>query len=86
VLVHENAEGHAVIGEAVMQLALSGREISVASLLKELNRMAEGNISMFRQTDISDAINWLRRFAVNRDAEQPVPHLQEAAGLNEEKH
>lgn len=85
-LFHEDAEGHVIIGEAVMQLALSGKAINVASLLAELNGMAEEENSKSRQMDISDAVSWLRNFAVNGDAEQPVPHLQTSAGLNEEKH
>ena len=85
-LFHEDAEGHVIIGEAVMQLALSGKAINIASLLTELNRMAEKETSKPRQMDTSNAVGWLRKFAVNGGAEQPVPHLQTLAGLNEEKH
>ncbi|MBK0098936.1 hypothetical protein IBT49_23350 [Erwinia sp. S63] len=85
-LFHEDEEGHVIIGEAVLQLALAGKDITVFSLLNELNHMAEDEISVSRQMDISDARDWLLEYAVKGDAEQSVPHLQDSAGPNEEKH
>lgn len=85
-LFQEDAEGHVIIGEAVLKLALSGKVINVSSLLTELNRMAIEETSKPRQTDISDAVSWLRKFAVNGGAEQYVPHLRTPSGMSKEKH
>ena len=85
-LFHEDEEGHVIIGEAVLQLALAGKEITVFSLLNELNLMAKDKISVSRQMDISDVRNWLMEYAEKGDTEQSVPYLHNSAGLNEEKH
>ena len=85
-LFHEDEEGYIIIGEAVLKLALTGKEITVFSLLHELSHMAEDEVSVSRQSDISGARKWLLKYAGRGDAEQPVPHLQKSEGPNEEKH
>nr|WP_205297473.1 hypothetical protein [Pantoea multigeneris] len=54
--------GHAVIGEAAVNLAVREEEISVDALLTELNIMFKAEKISSRSRRISDAISWLRDF------------------------
>lgn len=61
-LYSEDMTGHAVIGEAAINLAVREQEITVDSLLAELNVMQRGERLCSRITRISAAIGWLRDF------------------------
>lgn len=61
-LYSEDMTGHAVIGEAAVNLAVREEEISVDALLTELNIMLKAEKITSRSRRISDAINWLRDF------------------------
>jgi hypothetical protein len=54
--------GHAIIGEAAVNLAVREEEISVDALLTELNIMLKAEKISSRSRRISDAISWLRDF------------------------
>ena len=58
----EDMTGHAVIGEAAVNLAVREVEISVDALLAELNIMLKSEKISSRSRRISDAISWLRDF------------------------
>ncbi|WP_376748126.1 hypothetical protein [Pantoea septica] len=60
VLFHNDEKGHAIIGEAVISLALGEKEISVETLIAELSRMAENETHAARLTAISEARRWLK--------------------------
>jgi len=62
VLFHENVIGHVIIGEATLNLALGDQEISVATLIDELGKMAENEESDTRLAQIADARSWLKNF------------------------
>jgi len=85
VLLQDDEKGHVIIGEAVLQLALAKEEITVASLLVELRRMAMHVESDDRRVELSEARKWLQGFIKPGRARQPVPNLQILAGLNEDK-
>ncbi|KJV43936.1 hypothetical protein VH86_24350 [Pantoea sp. BL1] len=61
-LYSEDMTGHAVIGEAAVNLAVREEEISVDALLTELNIMLKAEKISSRSRRISDAISWLRDF------------------------
>ncbi|KGT85970.1 hypothetical protein [Enterobacter cancerogenus] len=61
-LYSEDMTGHAVIGEAAVNLAVREEEISVDALLTELNIMLKAEKISSRSRRISDAIIWLRDF------------------------
>ncbi|ADU72175.1 hypothetical protein [Pantoea sp. At-9b] len=61
-LYSEDMTGHAVIGEAAVNLAVREQEISVDALLKELNLMLRAEKLSSRIARISAAISWLRDF------------------------
>ncbi|QDY43911.1 hypothetical protein [Candidatus Pantoea soli] len=80
----EEGKGYVIIGEAALSLALSGRKISVQSLINELGQMAKAGISTVRQHDISEASSWLKSFTDQDEAIQHVPYLHTLADLNDE--
>ena len=61
-LYSEDMTGHAVIGEAAVNLAVREEEISVDALLTELDIMLKAEKISSRSRRISDAISWLRDF------------------------
>jgi hypothetical protein len=61
-LYSEDMTGHAIIGEAAVNLAVREEEISVDALLTELNIMLKAEKISSRSRRISDAIIWLRDF------------------------
>lgn len=62
-LYSEDMTGHAVIGEAGVNLAVREQEITVDSLLTKLNIMLADEESGSRIARISAAIDWLRDFS-----------------------
>jgi len=62
VLFHDEEQGHIIIGEAVINLAVSQKEINIHSLIIELGTMAEGDASDNRLAQIADAGRWLKAF------------------------
>lgn len=61
-LYSEGMTGHAVIGEAAVNLAVREQEITVDSLLTELNMMLRDEELSSHIARISAAIDWLRGF------------------------
>lgn len=61
-LFHDEEQGHIIIGEAVINLAVSQKEINIHSLIIELGTMAEGDASDNRLAQIADARRWLKAF------------------------
>lgn len=61
-LYSEDMTGHAVIGEVAVNLAVREQEITVDSLLTELNVMLRDEELGNRIARISAAIDWLRDF------------------------
>ena len=61
-LYSEGMTGHAVIGEAAVNLAVREEKISVDALLTELNIILKAEKISSRSRRISDAIGWLRDF------------------------
>ncbi|MDI6636478.1 hypothetical protein [Pantoea dispersa] len=61
-LYSEDMTGHAVIGEAAVNLAVREQEITIDSLLTELNVMLRAEELSSRIARISAAITWLRDF------------------------
>ncbi len=61
-LYSEDMTGHAVIGEAAVNLAVREQEITVDSLLGELNTMLRAEEFSSRIARISAAISWLQDF------------------------
>lgn len=61
-LFHDEEQGHIIIGEAVINLAVSQKEININSLIIELGSMAEGDASDNRLAQIADARRWLKAF------------------------
>lgn len=61
-LYSEDMTGYAVIGEAAVNLAVREQEITVDSLLTELNVMLRAEELSSRIARISAAIAWLRDF------------------------
>lgn len=86
VLIQDDEKDHVIIGEAALHLALAEKEINVISLLAELGDMAANVSCDKRLGDISEARNWLKKYANPGRTEQHVPFLRAPAGLNEEKH
>ena len=82
-LFHNDDKGHIIIGEAALSLALSKKEISIATLLTELGYMERSTGNTGRLTQITAATSWLRSFDSPQSAEKHVPYLQTLAGLNE---
>lgn len=68
-LLQNDEKGHVIIGEAALHLALAKMEISVSSLLAELNRMAAAQNSDALLSEISEARNWLKGFITQGHAE-----------------
>jgi len=62
VLFRNDEIGHAIIGEAVISLALGEKEISVETLIAELSLMAENETRAARLTEITEARRWLKRY------------------------
>lgn len=62
-LFHDEEQGHIIIGEAVINLAVSQKEININSLIIELGTMAEGDVSDSRLAQIADARRWLKAYA-----------------------
>ena len=59
----EDMTGHAIIGEAAVNLAVREQEITVDTLMAELKVMLKAdNLSDSRSRRISDAIGWLHDF------------------------
>jgi len=74
-----------IIGEAALSLALGEKEISVQSLIAELEHMVQAGDSDKRLAEISEARSWLKSFHEPEKAVRRVPYLQTLAGLNDEK-
>ena len=61
----EDMNGHAVIGEAAVNLAVREKEITVGALMAELKVMLKAeSLSGSRSQRISDAIGWLHDFRI----------------------
>ena len=59
----EDMTGHAIIGEAAVNLAVREQEITVDTLMTELKVMLKAEkLSDSRSRRISDAISWLHDF------------------------
>lgn len=84
-LLQDDAKGRVMIGEAVLRLALAGKEITVVSLVAELRRMAGDGSSADRQAELSAAVRWLQGYITAGHAEKPMPRLKMPAGLNVKK-
>ncbi|MDF7629927.1 hypothetical protein PUG46_11675 [Erwiniaceae bacterium L1_55_4] len=82
--IHHDDKGHVIIGEAALSLALAEREISVLSLIVQLERMAEAGSSIARRSEIFAASEWLKSFEDPGHAVKHVPYLQTLAGFNDE--
>ncbi|WP_380177856.1 hypothetical protein [Kalamiella sp. sgz302252] len=61
-LFQDEEQGHVIIGEAALHLALAKREITALSLIAELGRMRASVKSNRRLHELSEARNWLRTF------------------------
>lgn len=61
-LFHDDEKGHVILGEAVFNLALDDKEISIDTLIAELNLMAEQASSDSRLAEIFAARGWLKQF------------------------
>ncbi len=81
-ILQEDGQGHVIIGEAALQLALADREINIASLMNELRHMATDDCSDDRLSQISEARAWLRTFITPDNVMPSVPYLQILAGLD----
>jgi len=81
-LIHNQENEHAIIGEAAMSLALAEREISVASLFAELSYMAECGTTPGRLEEISAAIVWLMCYGTSGISVTRIPYEQIRSGLN----
>jgi len=71
VLFHDDEKSHVILGEAVVNLALGEKEISIDTLIAELNMMAESETCDNRLADIFSARRWLKQFRpspVRRDS------------------
>lgn len=66
VLFHDDEKGHLILGEAVVSLALGDREISIDTLIAELNQMAEEETRDSRLAEICDARHWLKQFRLSQ--------------------
>ncbi|WP_410517268.1 hypothetical protein QNH99_03205 [Pantoea allii] len=65
-LFHDDEKGHLILGEAVVSLALGDREISIDTLIAELNQMAEEETRDSRLGEICDARHWLKQFRLSQ--------------------
>ncbi len=81
--IQDNEKDHVIIGEAALSLALSEREISVASLISELCKMAKAGGTTERLNKIAGAQRWLGHFSAHGVDTERVPYLQTLAGLSE---
>lgn len=61
-LFHDDEKGYAVIGEAVVNLALGEKDITIDSLIAELRLMQQAESHKKRSQEITEAINWLKSF------------------------
>ncbi|KJV33725.1 hypothetical protein [Pantoea sp. SM3] len=59
-LYSEDMTGHAIIGEAAVNLAVRDQDITVDALISELAAMLKADSSHSRDQAIRGAINWLR--------------------------
>jgi len=59
---HDKTTGHVILGEAAINLAFEGQEITLVSLIRQLGEMAENERNDDRVAQIADARNWLRSF------------------------
>lgn len=84
-LLQDDGNGHVIIGEAALHLALVKKEISVISLTAELGYIAADKCSDERLAEISEARSWMKRSVTPDRTEQSEPYLRTLAGLNEEK-
>ncbi|WP_313651859.1 hypothetical protein [Pantoea sp.] len=62
-IYYEKNVGHIILGEATINLAFEGQEISLASLIQQLGVMAENEKNDERVAQIADARNWLKGLA-----------------------
>ncbi|RPD99738.1 hypothetical protein BBB56_12885 [Candidatus Pantoea deserta] len=83
-LFHNDEKGHAVIGEAVVSLALGEKEISVDTLIAELGLMAETETCAERLSEISEARRWLQGYQHYDTRDQPGLHWLTVAGQDDE--
>lgn len=84
-LLQDDGNGHVIIGESALHLALAKKEISVISLIAELGYVAADKCSDERLAEISEARSWLKSLITPDRAEHSEPYLHTLAGLNEEK-
>ena len=61
-LFHDDEKSHVILGEAVVNLALEEKDISIDTLIAELNVMAETETCDNRLADIFSARSWLKQF------------------------
>ncbi|MXP53810.1 hypothetical protein FD737_12035 [Pantoea sp. Seng] len=59
-LYSEDMTGHAIIGEAAVNLAVREQDITVDALISELAAMLKADSSHSRELSIREAIKWLR--------------------------
>ena len=83
-LFHNDEKGHAIIGEAVISLALGEKEISLDTLIAELGLMAETETRARRLTEISEARRWLQGYQHHDTRHQSEPHWQIRADRNDD--
>ncbi len=83
-LFHNHEKGHAVIGEAVINLALDGKEISVETLIAELGLMAETETRAAKLTEIAEARRWLQRYQHHDVRHQSELHWLTVTGRNDD--
>ncbi|MDF7649428.1 hypothetical protein F3J38_04380 [Pantoea sp. Acro-805] len=82
--IQHDDKSQVMIGEAALNLALAEREISVQSLISQLDHMAAASGSQARRSEISAASLWLKSFDDPWHAARHVPYLQTLAGFNDE--
>ncbi|WP_205298353.1 hypothetical protein [Candidatus Pantoea formicae] len=59
-LYSEEMTGHAIIGEAAVNLAVREQDTTVDALISELSSMLQADSSHLRELSIKGAIKWLR--------------------------
>ena len=81
---HDDDKGHVIIGQAAISLAMSGQEISVQSLIRELSLMAETEQSDRKLEEIFDARRWLQSFSRFQSREQAEQHWMTLTGPDDD--
>jgi len=84
VLFRNDEKGHAVIGEAVISLALGEKEVSVETLIAELGLMAETETRAAKLAEISEARRWLQGYQHYDTRNQSELHWLTVAGQDDD--